>query len=203
MGRLHLLARSPQAHVIMRRGTAGTGAHGADVDKEPLPEGYQKGFDEGRRQSLAELEPRVRELEAENVRVARQLPGALSACISGLRGQAREEAVRLAQLIAEAVLRAEPCRRALLQSAVEEAMELLGPTTGLRLRVHPGDAPLLQPPGGVALPSDIAIVSDSTLKPGDAVLETPERGLLVASLPVRLEALSAQISGKLTELRNT
>ena len=73
MGRLHLLARSPQAHVIMRRGTAGTGAHGADVDKEPLPEGYQKGFDEGRRQSLAELEPRVRELEAENVRVARQL----------------------------------------------------------------------------------------------------------------------------------
>jgi flagellar assembly protein FliH len=153
-------------------------------------QGQQAGYQAGHRDGQAEATRRhAAELEQIAARAAASVEEVL-ATRRRMRHQLEEDLVALAVSIARRVLNRElQVDPEALWGIVRAVIDKLDTREIHRLRVAPGDAPVIQARlGGTNLPERVELAVDSTLERGGLIFETA-RGELDASVDTQLEEI--------------
>jgi flagellar biosynthesis/type III secretory pathway protein FliH len=181
----------PAAQVIVQ-----AGGHSQIVPDRQAVEAqasYDSGFVAGHQAASRELRERIAAIEAENRSLAEALPASLTRYLTELEGQLRTEIVNLALLLAEVLLGEVVPPERLCAAALQEAFAQILSRDGLRLRLSSRVLGLVQASAAAASLAGVRLVPDPGLADGDIILETPEEGVVDASLTTRIRALGARL----------
>ncbi|PWT98253.1 MAG: hypothetical protein C5B51_29605, partial [Terriglobia bacterium] len=122
----------------------------------------------------------------------------VAGCRSEAIRSAEADIVRLSVEIAQRIIHRElSTDPSALESLIRAALEKLASQEVHRVRVHPGQAQLVQAcleESGRA--ANVEVVSDAALPPGGAIFETA-RGSLDASLATQLKEIERGLAGQL------
>ncbi|MDQ6759260.1 MAG: FliH/SctL family protein [Acidobacteriota bacterium] len=156
-----------------------------ELDSRPR-EAFQRGFAEGQAAGAAQASTRVEPLIA---KLAASLADLVAVRKKHLL-EAEEDAVRLAVAVARRVLRRElSVDPESLLGIMKAAFERVDAREVLRVRLNPGDVPLLQRHlAGPGMPPRVELIPDSSLESGSIVVETT-RGSLDASVSSQLQEI--------------
>ena len=184
--RLRIVASAAAARVVVHESP--------DARREPPPPSEE--FLRGRAEAERACRPELERLQAENRRLAAELPAAAAQAVRELEARMCEEACELALRLTRFFVERVASREELLRSALREALAPVARETAATVHVHPDDARLLK--DGAAHPPGVAIVEAPHLRPGDLEVHAPQ-GVIEASLDGRLAALAQALRDRLRE----
>jgi flagellar assembly protein FliH len=174
----------------------------ANVTAAEPPKDLERKLREAREQGFQEGQAAIREhAEAQVQAVLQRLTGSL-ASLADLRGVIRREAeqdlVKLAMAIARRIVRRElSVDPDSIQALVRVALEKLGPSESVRVRVHPQQqAAVRQYLDRYSLAATVELVADPSLQSGDLLFETT-RGNLDASVDSQLREIERGFADRL------
>ena len=184
--------RSPSGDIC--GGTPGEHLTPANDPDALLRNEYQRGMSEGQRRSEDFLRSELAEkLQAEQQRVERLMSSATEQ-LSVLYRSSEDAIVKFAFGIAERVIRREVSldRTMVLEQIKEGVRRVLGVET-VKIRVHPGDLPLVREHKGVIQASgdsirEIIVEGDENLEAGDCIIES-EMGNIDARIVTQLKQI--------------
>jgi flagellar biosynthesis/type III secretory pathway protein FliH len=174
---------------------------GSALPDPPDPEATRardQAYAQGREDCERELRPELERLEAENIRLASRVPELITASFRTLEKEWCAEVCDLALHLLRILVRAEPERGEIVRGALKEALAEIPVGAGLRVRVHPDDAVLVQAfdrPLGL----EMTVVPDPGLTRGDVMVEAPQ-GRIDARLDHRLQTCTAALTEALERL---
>lgn len=171
--------------------------------EEARKQGFEKGLEEGRKQGAEE--GRKEAFQAARDELARlerawgEAMGAFDSARGEMLGALRRDALALAVMLAERVVRRtiEVDERVVVRQ-LEAALEMIARATRIVVAVHPEDEQLLREalPAIVAKFSDVThaeIAQDAGIERGGCVVRTDVGGVIDASIRTQVERLAASI----------
>lgn len=190
MSELDVGARTVEAARVRRFLDPAPG--GSDPLAEARAAGFAEGIAEGRRRALAEI-------EADHRAALERLAVSLGALARLEETLVRRHEQRLLDLVLEAASRVVRRRieegDAVARRALEEAMESLPASAGLRARLHPSDVePVARELSAEVDRGRIEIVPDASVSRGGVILESAV-GTVDATLETALAAVRAAAMG--------
>lgn len=163
-------------------------------------EGYDKGFQEGKRVAFAEEQAKLRQEAGKALGAIGALDKELARNRHLIAGQAKDDVIRLALAIAHRIIKTQVrCDPGVLRSNVEKALELISRRRGnVRIRVNPADLELMEKflpdlrqtweAGG-----QWELAADKTIAPGGCRVEA-EQCAVDADIAVQLAEIEQLLS---------
>lgn len=153
-----------------------------------------------RQQAIAETEARLRaEWQAEKTAIESRwskIESELETFFKTLQEEISQQLISMSVKLAEIVVRHNLPDKEMLEEVIRTALEPISDLQGVRVRLHPREAEALQAQrdaSDVPNVSDrIEIVSDSTLDPGDAMIES-RNGYFDARIDQRMRLLEENL----------
>jgi flagellar assembly protein FliH len=172
----------------------GGGFVGVDDLETRIGAEYQRGVVDGQRKAEESVRARVSEgIQAEHQRVEK-LFGHAAEQWAGFFAASEEAIVKFAFGVAERIVRKEiSLDRAIVVEQIKEGIGRVLGVESVKIRVHPGDLPLVRQQKGSIQSSgdalrDIVVDGDESLEPGDCIIES-DMGNIDARISTQLKQI--------------
>jgi flagellar assembly protein FliH len=172
----------------------GAGFVGVDDLETRIRAEYERGVVDGQRKAEESARARVSEgIQAEHQRVEKLFANAAEQW-AGFFAASEEAIVKFAFGVAERIVRKEiSLDRAIVVEQIKEGIGRVLGVESVKIRVHPGDLPLVRQQKGSIQSSgdalrDIVVDGDESLEPGDCIIES-DMGNIDARISTQLKQI--------------